>query len=511
MFDLETTGLSATTCRIVEIGAHRIRGARAGRRRDAGQSRPRAALCGDHGAHRHRPRARLGGAGCRPGARCFLSSPAMWCWSPTMRASTGRFLERPSNGSTGPRRGSCRRTPCGSPAPLAAVRHALGLAALAELFGTSARPRRRGAGGCGGDLPRSCSAWSDSAQERGACTVSDLVELAVRGRAASMPSGRSSQPRRRCRHLRLPGPARPGALCRACARPAGAPAPVFAASASGRPWRRTRARWPASSGALGNEVEAALEELRMLRELCRLRMLVARGPIRRRDPAPARRGWCPAPSRWRTGPLEELLARPPCDARARRIEGADPADAPPPLRERSRRPATSATRTPPLRDRIAATGRRHDSVMTRLRRCVFCPPALAWQLVPRLLRRGRADRDAHAAPGRRSGDRDPGGTCGCRAGRYLARRGGRGRLPARPRSCAGRRRGARDPAECGLYRCGREGGSLGRVTRRESIFRADASEPLPMSVAGSDGTARWRRSDASRRRSSGSAARSSSR
>ena len=143
------------------------------------------------------------------------------------------------------------------------------LAALSYRFATDARPCHRA-------LP-DAEATAEillcligMAQERGARTVADLVEL-----AATRPRRvhRKRQPRVRraaaSRRLPLPRRARPGAL-RRHARATSAPgcARTSAPSGSGPRSKRRSARSSASSGATrGSELEAALEELRLIREL----------------------------------------------------------------------------------------------------------------------------------------------------------------------------------------------------------------------------------------------------
>ena len=278
----------------------------------------------------------------------------------------------------------------------------VGLAALAELFGTSVRPCHRALA----DAEATAEillALVGLAQERGACTVSDLVELAA-------PRARRLHAKRA---LVAAAPATPGiyvfrdrhdqALYVGRARDLRARLRSYFGGERQRPaveaalGALARVEWR----ALGNEVEAALEELRMLREL--------RPPANARGTRPdrhvylRRRGaaWVSGTEPSAHGPLKSRqLAR-----RATRaldgFEGAHPADALPPLRERLRRLARDqryedAAR---LRDRIAALEQVVATIgeMTRLRSlrvCVLAPRASPASCAPSSSQAGGSRRRA---------------------------------------------------------------------------------------------------------------------
>ena len=378
VFDLETTGLSATTCRIVEIGAQRIAALEPGPSFETlvnpGLALPPAitALTG------------IGPADVRgaPGVDLAVRRFLEFAGDAVLVAHNARFdmafLDRAVERLTGRRVAApvvdtvwlARRL-------LAGRTTRVGLAALAELFGTSVRPCHRALA----DAEATAEillALVGLAQERGACTVSDLVELAA-------PRARRLHAKRA---LVAAAPATPGiyvfrdrhdqALYVGRARDLRARLRSYFGGERQRPaveaalGALARVEWR----ALGNEVEAALEELRMLREL--------RPPANARGTRPdrhvylRRRGaaWVSGTEPSAHGPLKSRqLAR-----RATRaldgFEGAHPADALPPLRERLRRLARDqryedAAR---LRDRIAALEQVVATIgeMTRLRSLRVC-------------------------------------------------------------------------------------------------------------------------------------------
>ena len=269
--DLETTGLSARTSEICEIGAVRIRGlAPAGVVRDVRPSRgvlpPEISrLTGirdGRPARRSVPRRR----------RCAASSPsrATACSWRTTRASTWRSSTGPSSGS---RRAASRR-PCStrsrSPGALLGRRRA-DARASPRSRASSARPWIRA-------TERSPDAQATAeilvaliglAQERGAATVADLQRLAA-------PRARRAHDKR---SLAFGAPTRPGVyLFRGAgdqvlyvgrARDLRARLRSYFGSERQRPAVEAalaaleRIEWR----VLGSEVEAAVEELRLIREL----------------------------------------------------------------------------------------------------------------------------------------------------------------------------------------------------------------------------------------------------
>ena len=372
-----------------------------------------------------------------------------------MRASTWRSSTGPSNGSPGAASRLLSSTRVWLARRLLAGRTTrVGLAALAELFGTSVRPCHRALA----DAEATAEillALVGLAQERGACTVSDLVELAA-------PRARRLHAKRA---LVAAAPATPGIYVfrdrHDQALYVGRARDLRARLRSYFGGERQRPAVEAALGALarvewrplGNEVEAALEELRMLREL--------RPPANARGTRPdrhvylRRRGaaWVSGTEPSAHGPLKSRqLAR-----RATRaldgFEGAHPADALPPLRERLRRLARDqrfedAAR---LRDRIAALEQVVATIgeMTRLRSlrvCVLAPAREPGFLRAFFVAGGRIAATRTLPRGGGAVDRDPGRPCGCRA-RSTSRSPPRTRTSSScsPRSCAGRRRRCASP------------------------------------------------------------------
>ena len=232
---------------------------------------------------------------------------------------------------------------------------------------------------------------------RGAAGAAARREALARG-------GRAAAARR----LPLPRPQRPGALRRPRPRPARRLRSYF----------RTERQRPAVEAALGaleriewrvlgSELEAALEELRLLREL--------RPPANARSTRPDRHvylrrrgaGWCVTDAPGPYGPLKSRRARPPRPAALDGWEGSP--------RRRCRRSApscggsrpTSASRTrrgcatgsPALEEVVAALAE-----LERLRALELCllVPAARGGLPARLLRHRRPRRGRALAPGRRA-------------------------------------------------------------------------------------------------------------
>ena len=258
VFDLETTGLRPGRGAAVRVR----RGARArARARGAlpdAREPGRAAAAGRRRADRAARRgaaARAAGRGGRRGASS--RSRATPCSSRTTRASTWRSSTTRRCGSPGSRVAATVVDTVGLARRLLG-RQPANLAALSYRFATDARPCHRA-------LP-DAEATAEillrligMAQERGARTVADLVELVGDAAAARAPQ---AQPRVRraaaARRLPLPRRARPGALrrharatcARACAR-------TSAPTGSGRPSRAAlaaleRIEWR----VLGSELEA---------------------------------------------------------------------------------------------------------------------------------------------------------------------------------------------------------------------------------------------------------------
>ncbi len=382
VFDLETTGLSAATSSIAEIGAQRVEALTTGGT-FATLVRTGAAL----------PPAVASLTGISP-----LDLRAAPAWDLALRrflafagdavlvAHNARFdmafLDRAVERLTGRRVAAevvdtvwlARRL-------LGDRTRRVGLSALSHFFGTSVEPCHRA-------LPDAQAtaevllALIGLAQERGAETVEDLVEL-------SAPRARRLHGKRM---LVAAAPSRPGVyLFRG---PGGRPLYVGRARdlrARLRSYFTGDRQRPAVEAALaavervewrelGSELEAALEELRLLREL--------RPPANARSTRPdrhvylRRRG-----SQWVCGseptPFGPLKSRNVARRAARALQGFDGdrlADALPPLRQRLRRLSSDlrfedAAR---LRDRIAALEQVSEAVerlerLRRLQTCVVVP------------------------------------------------------------------------------------------------------------------------------------------
>jgi DNA polymerase-3 subunit epsilon len=384
VFDLETTGLSASRCRICEIGAVRVRSlaveATFESLVDPGSVLPSyvAALTGIRESElRRAPRAEIV-------IRRFLA----FAGDATLAAHNARFdlafLDREVERLTG------RRVAAPVVDTVWLARRLLhgrserfSLAQLAHFFGTSTRPSHRA-------LPDALAtaevliALLGLAQERGARTVADVVELAA-PRARRLHSKRA---------LVAGAPTAPGVyLFRDCSGTVlyvGKARDLRARLRSYFSGARQRPAVEAALGALervewrrlGSELEAALEELRLIREL--------RPPANARAARPdryvylARRG-----ERWAIvsdpGPYGPLRSRSRARLAARALdgfEGDELATALPCLRARLRRLAhdlrfEDAAR---LRDRVAALEEVIERLreLERLRRSSICllAPAL---------------------------------------------------------------------------------------------------------------------------------------
>jgi DNA polymerase III epsilon subunit family exonuclease len=382
VFDLETTGLTPATARICEIGAQRVRALELGASFetlvDPGAPLPPAisSLTGiQPAALRGAPRAELA-------VRRFLA----FAGDAPLVAHNARFdlafLDRAVEALTGRRVAApvvdtvwlARRL-------LGERARRVGLAALAHLLGTSVEPCHRA-------LPDARATAEillvliGLAQERGARTVADLVELAA-PRARQLHAKRSlvaEAPRRpgvylfrdpheevlyvgRARDLR----ARLGSYFRGERQ---RPAVEAALRALARvEWRE-----------LGSELEAGLEELRLLREL--------RPPANARAVRPSRHSYLERRgARWTITavptPHGPLPGRRLAERAARALDGFEgdaPAAALPALRVKLRRLAGAlrfedAAR---LRDRIAALERVAATLaelerLRALRVCVLVP------------------------------------------------------------------------------------------------------------------------------------------
>ncbi|RDI76030.1 dnaq: exonuclease, DNA polymerase III, epsilon subunit family [Gaiella occulta] len=382
VFDLETTGLSAATCRIVEIGAQRVVALEAGATFetlvDPGASLPPAisALTGIGAAE-------LRGA---PGPDLALRRFLAFAGDAVLVAHNARFdmafLDRAVERLTGRRVAApvvdtvwlARRL-------LGARTRRFGLGALARFFGTSVEPCHRA-------LADACAtaeillALVGLAQERGARTVADLVEL-------SAPRARRLHSRRA---LVAAAPTTPGVYVfrdkHGQALYVGRARNLRARLRSYFSGDRQRPAVEAALGAVeridwhehGSELEAALEELRLLRAL--------RPPANARSTRPDRHvylrrrggGWVCGGERTAYGPIaSRSLARRAARALAG-FAGDDLGAALPPLRARLLRLAREqryedAAR---LRDRIDALEQVACAVaelerLRGLRICILAP------------------------------------------------------------------------------------------------------------------------------------------
>ena len=355
--DLETTGLSPATAAICEIGAVRVRGLELGERFETLVNprrplpAPIAALTGiDPCALRGAPPVELA-------VRRFLD----FAGDAVLVAHNARFdigfLDREVERLTGRRIAApvvdtlwlARRL-------LAGRLSRVGLASLAHFFGTAVRPCHRALA----DAEATAEillALVGLAQERGATTVAELVDLAA-PRARRLAGKRS---------LVAAAPQRPGVyLFRDRNEQVLYVGRARDLRARLRSYFRTERQRPAVEAALGalervewrvlgSELEAGFEELRLLREL--------RPPANARSTRPDRylylrrrgAGWCVTETSGPHGPLKSRrLAR----LAARALEGWDgePAAALPALGAKLRRLSADlrfedAAR---LRDRIAA-------------------------------------------------------------------------------------------------------------------------------------------------------------
>lgn len=357
VFDLETTGLSAASSSICEIGAVRVRGLELEDRFETlvdprrPLPAPIAALTGID------PRALRGAPPVELAVRRFLE----FAGDAVLVAHNARFdlafLDREVERLTGRRVAApvvdtlwlARRL-------LAGRLSRVGLASLAHFFGTAVRPSHRA-------LPDAEAtaeillALVGLAQERGVSTVAELVDLAA-PRARRLAGKRS---------LVAGAPPKPGVyLFRDRNEQVLYVGRARDLRARLRSYFRTERQRPAVEAALGalervewrvlgSELEAGLEELRLLREL--------RPPANARSARPDRyvylrrrgAGWCVTET---PGPYGPLKSRSRARRAARALEGweGEPADALPALRAKLRRLSAElrfedAAR---LRDRIAA-------------------------------------------------------------------------------------------------------------------------------------------------------------
>jgi DNA polymerase III epsilon subunit family exonuclease len=366
VFDLETTGLSATRNRICEIGAVRVRALEIADTFetlvDPGAALPSfvAALTGIREAElRRAPRAEVA-------VRRFLA----FAGDDPLAAHNARFdvgfIEREVERLTGRRVGAPVVDTVWLARRLLHDRSGrFSLAHLAHFFGVSTEPCHRA-------LPDALAtaeilvALLGLAQERGARTVADVLELAA-------PRARRLHNRRA---LVAGAPRGPGVYL---FRDRNDTVLYVGKARDLRPRLRSyfagdRQR-PAVEGALavlervewrrlGSELEAALEEVRLIREL--------RPPANARAARPERYAYLQRRGdRWATvttpGPLGPITSRNRARAAARALEGfdgEDPAGALPPLRSKLRRLARDlrfedAAR---VRDRLTAL----EDVVTRL-------------------------------------------------------------------------------------------------------------------------------------------------
>ena len=382
VFDLETTGLSAVRSRIVEIGAQRI---------DRLELTTAFETLVNPGAPLPTAITALTGIAQRdvigaPSADLALRRFLSFAGDAVLVAHNARFdmafLDRAVLQLTGPRVAAPVVDTVWLARRLLAGRTArFGLARLAHFFGTSAEPCHRA-------LPDAEAtaeillALIGLAQERGAETVADLVELSA-PRARRLHAKRS---------LVAGAPRGPGVYLfrdvHGQVLYVGRARDLSARLRSYFSGERQRPAVEAALGALaevewrpcGSELEAALDELRLLREL--------RPPANARGTRPdrhlylRRRGtaWTCCAEPTPHGPVPgRSLARRAVQALAG-FEGDDPRDALPPLRRRLRTLSRDlrfedAAR---LRDRIAALEQvttRLDELdrLRRLRACLVVP------------------------------------------------------------------------------------------------------------------------------------------
>ena len=355
--DLETTGLSPGTSSICEIGAVRVRGLELEERFETlvNPRRPLpAAIAALTGID---PRELRGAPPVELAVRRFLE----FAGDAVLVAHNARFdigfLDREVERLTGRRIAAqvvdtvwlARRV-------LAGRIQRVGLASLAHFFGTSTRPCHRALA----DAEATAEillALIGLAQERGASTVAELADLAA-PRARRLAGKRS---------LVAGAPQRPGVyLFRDRNEQVLYVGRARDLRARLRSYFRTERQRPAVEAALGalervewrvlgSELEAALEELRLLREL--------RPPANARSTRPDRHvylrrrgaGWCVTET---PGPHGPLKSRGRARLAARALDGweGEPADALPALRTKLTRLSRDlrfedAAR---LRDRIAA-------------------------------------------------------------------------------------------------------------------------------------------------------------
>lgn len=378
VIDLETTGLSAVRDRICEIGAVRVVGLEIAETFETLVD-PRVAL----------PEAVSALTGIRPQelrraprAEVAVRKLLAFAGDAPLAAHNARFdlsfLDREVERLTGRRIAApvidtvwlARRL-------LAGRSERFSLARLAHLFGTSSEPCHRA-------LPDALATAEilvsllGLAQERGARTLEDVLELAA-PRARRLHAKRS---------LVAGAPSSPGVylfrdrhgtvLYVGKARDLRARLRAYFAGARQRPaveaalGALARVEWH----ELGSELEAALEELRLLREL--------RPPANARGTAPERAVYLErSAERWRVtsrpGPLGPLRSRRRAQLAARALDGFDgddPAAALAPLRARLRRLARDlrfedAAR---LRDRLAALEEAVERIaeLERLRSARLC-------------------------------------------------------------------------------------------------------------------------------------------